>query len=145
MCASVAPTVVCGPSRVHEFEAWGAIDMFIVLRLALVPDEIFLGRHRSGGKLGSVTMFDYTGRSLRFIFSRHGMPDSAPYRLAAKMRKRTKKKQRSCAMCKPHKMCWSCRWNYKDLAGLKEWERQRSILVCREVEAGESRFRASDS
>ena len=30
------------------------------------------------------------------------------------MRKRFKKKKRSCAMCKPHKMGWDNRWKHKD-------------------------------
>ena len=30
------------------------------------------------------------------------------------MRKQTKKKKRSCAMCKPHKMGWENRWKKKE-------------------------------
>ena len=32
------------------------------------------------------------------------------------MRKQRKKKLRSCALCKPHKMGWSNRWKAKDRA-----------------------------
>lgn len=39
------------------------------------------------------------------------------------MRKRYKKKKHSCAMCKPHKMHWSCRWKIKDREKLKEYEK----------------------
>lgn len=39
------------------------------------------------------------------------------------MRKRHKKKLRSCAMCKPHKMNGANRWTRKDEAGIKEYER----------------------
>ncbi|HEY4501015.1 MAG TPA: hypothetical protein VJI70_01975 [Candidatus Paceibacterota bacterium] len=45
------------------------------------------------------------------------------------MRKRTKKKLHSCALCKPHKMCGECRWTNRDLAGLKEFERTRKSLL----------------
>jgi len=41
------------------------------------------------------------------------------------MRKRYKKKLRSCAMCKPHKMAKAKRWSVKDEAKLKEFERKR--------------------
>ena len=40
------------------------------------------------------------------------------------MRKRTKKKLRSCALCKPHKMCGECRWTPKALDELKRSERE---------------------
>jgi len=39
------------------------------------------------------------------------------------MRKRLKKKRRSCAMCKPHKMQWENRWKPKDRARLEEFEK----------------------
>lgn len=43
------------------------------------------------------------------------------------MRKRLKKKLRSCAMCKPHKMHGTNRWKPKELAKLQESEK-----ICRE-------------
>lgn len=39
------------------------------------------------------------------------------------MRKKYKKKQRSCVLCKPHKMKSAHRWKDKELAKLKEFER----------------------
>lgn len=39
------------------------------------------------------------------------------------MRKRMKRKRRSCALCKPHKMCGEHRWKPKELAALKRFER----------------------
>jgi len=44
------------------------------------------------------------------------------------MRKRYKKKQRSCALCKPHKMGLARRFKNKDLAKLKEFEREKVTL-----------------
>ena len=41
------------------------------------------------------------------------------------MRKRHKKKLRSCCMCKPHKMNKTNRWSIKDEAKLKEFESKR--------------------
>jgi hypothetical protein len=41
------------------------------------------------------------------------------------MRKRFKNKLRSCAMCKPHKTKGSCRWKYKELASLNEFEKEK--------------------
>ena len=38
------------------------------------------------------------------------------------MRKRLKRKKRSCALCKPHKMGGENRWKPKELARLKEAE-----------------------
>jgi len=40
------------------------------------------------------------------------------------MRKRYKKKLKSCAMCKPHKMNGANRWKPKDEARLKEFEQE---------------------
>lgn len=40
------------------------------------------------------------------------------------MRKNTKKKKRSCAMCKPHKMCGAHRWKPKDLQAMKIADRE---------------------
>jgi hypothetical protein len=40
------------------------------------------------------------------------------------MRKRTKKKRCSCAMCKPHKTGGACRWTPKEQASIREAERQ---------------------
>lgn len=42
------------------------------------------------------------------------------------MRKRLKKKARSCPLCKPHKMRGSNRWKIKELAKLKEFEKEKS-------------------
>lgn len=39
------------------------------------------------------------------------------------MRKRLKKKKRSCAMCKPHKMKWANRWKKKEMVQLEEFEK----------------------
>lgn len=44
------------------------------------------------------------------------------------MRKRYKKKQRSCVLCKPHKMGLANRWKNKDLVKLKEFERAKASL-----------------
>jgi hypothetical protein len=38
------------------------------------------------------------------------------------MRKRLKRKRRSCALCKPYKMGGENRWKPKELAGLKRAE-----------------------
>ena len=40
------------------------------------------------------------------------------------MRKRLKKKKRSCALCKPHKMRGCNRWKPKEEAKLKAFERE---------------------
>jgi len=44
-------------------------------------------------------------------------------------RKRLKKKLRSYALCKPHKMRGCCRWKPNELAGLKEFEKIRKDLA----------------
>jgi len=44
------------------------------------------------------------------------------------MRKRFKIKKRSCALCKPQKMGWSNRWNAKELAEIKEFEKIKNKL-----------------
>ena len=41
------------------------------------------------------------------------------------MRKRMKKKLRSCPLCKPHKMGWENRWLLKDLIKLEEFEKNK--------------------
>jgi len=52
------------------------------------------------------------------------------------MRKAYKRKRRSCALCKPHKVGWSKRWKPK------EAERRRIMLDdCRLNPGKESRFR----
>lgn len=38
------------------------------------------------------------------------------------MRKRLKKKKRSCPLCKPHKMERANRWKTKELAQIQEFE-----------------------
>ncbi len=45
------------------------------------------------------------------------------------MRKRYKKKQHSCALCKPYKIGLAHRWNNKELIKLKEFEKQRTSLL----------------
>lgn len=40
------------------------------------------------------------------------------------MRKHLKKKRRSCALCKPHKMAKACRWKVKELDQLQRHERE---------------------
>ena len=41
------------------------------------------------------------------------------------MRKRLKKKLRSCPLCKPHKTKGACRWKPKEEAKLNEFERKK--------------------
>ena len=45
------------------------------------------------------------------------------------MRKRLKKKKRSCAMCKPHKMHDANRWKLKDFDKIKRSEKEISEYV----------------
>jgi len=45
------------------------------------------------------------------------------------MRKRTKLKKHSCALCKPHKMSMCSHWKFKDLEMLKSFEKNKKILV----------------
>ena len=40
------------------------------------------------------------------------------------MRKRLKRKKRSWALCKPHKMGWDNRWKPREAARLREFERE---------------------
>lgn len=40
------------------------------------------------------------------------------------MRKRFRRKLRSCAMCKPHKIGWESRWSPSEAARLRDDERQ---------------------
>ena len=44
------------------------------------------------------------------------------------MRKTFKLKKRSCALCKPHKMGWASRWNYREYFGLKEFDKDKREL-----------------
>jgi hypothetical protein len=44
------------------------------------------------------------------------------------MRKRLKRKRRSCRLCKPHKMGMSNRWTPKELSVLKETEREIRLM-----------------
>jgi hypothetical protein len=39
------------------------------------------------------------------------------------MRKRFKIKKRSCPLCKPQKMGWANRWDNKEFAKIKEFEK----------------------
>ncbi len=39
------------------------------------------------------------------------------------MRKQLKRKKRSCALCKPHKVGWEKRWKPRDAERLKRFER----------------------
>lgn len=41
------------------------------------------------------------------------------------MRKRFKKKKHSCGLCKPYKVGWINRWNYKELAKIREFEKEK--------------------
>ncbi|TSC78531.1 MAG: hypothetical protein G01um101433_196 [Parcubacteria group bacterium Gr01-1014_33] len=54
------------------------------------------------------------------------------------MRKRLKNKRHSCALCKPHKTGHDCRWNNKDLAGLKAFEKEKGNFVGRMWYGGET-------
>lgn len=45
------------------------------------------------------------------------------------MRKRYKKKLRSCGLCKPHKKGWSNRWLNKELYLLKEFEKMKQGII----------------
>lgn len=45
------------------------------------------------------------------------------------MRKRLKRKKRSCPMCKPHKMCGAHRWKPQEMQELKLWERERKARM----------------
>jgi hypothetical protein len=45
------------------------------------------------------------------------------------MRKRYKKKQHSCRLCKPHKMGMEKRWNNKELALLQAFEEEKKNVV----------------
>ena len=42
------------------------------------------------------------------------------------MRKRFKIKKKSCPLCKPQKMGWANRWNVKELANIKEFEKLKN-------------------
>ncbi len=44
------------------------------------------------------------------------------------MRKRFKQKKRSCPLCKPNKMGRSNRWNVKEFAGIKEFEKLKKQI-----------------
>lgn len=48
------------------------------------------------------------------------------------MRKHLKRKNRSCALCKPHKMGWSSRWKPKELQKLKEFEKEKQEVSKKE-------------
>lgn len=45
------------------------------------------------------------------------------------MRKRLKVKEKSCALCKPHKMGWQKRWNVKEEDRLTRFEKEKQELV----------------
>src|SRR3990167_9229760 len=45
------------------------------------------------------------------------------------MRKRTKSKLRSCALCKPLKTGHSCRWSARDVSALQAWEKEKDRLL----------------
>jgi len=45
------------------------------------------------------------------------------------MRKRFKKKKRSCALCKPWKMEGQNRWKYKEQQDIKDFEKIKKELV----------------
>lgn len=45
------------------------------------------------------------------------------------MRKRLKKKKRSCPLCKPHKMGGTNRWKAKELSQIQEFEKFKKSLA----------------
>jgi len=45
------------------------------------------------------------------------------------MRKKLKKKRRSCRLCKPHKMGIENRWKPKEEQALRVWEREKKSLT----------------
>jgi len=45
------------------------------------------------------------------------------------MRKRLKRKRRSCSLCKPFKMGITQRWKNKDLSLLKEFEKEKKVTL----------------
>ncbi|MDP3727585.1 MAG: hypothetical protein Q8R35_03020 [bacterium] len=45
------------------------------------------------------------------------------------MRKRFKRKQHSCGLCKPQKVGWETRWKQRDFVRLREFEKERRMLV----------------
>jgi hypothetical protein len=47
------------------------------------------------------------------------------------MRKRLKRKRRSCALCKPQKMSGAPRWSDRELMLLREFERDRERWLRR--------------
>jgi hypothetical protein len=49
--------------------------------------------------------------------------------LRAAMRKKLKKKRRSCRLCKPHKMGIENRWKPKEEQALRVWEREKKSLT----------------
>lgn len=49
------------------------------------------------------------------------------------MRKRYKNKDRSCALCKPHKRGWALRWRCGELAVLVDAEREQRNVVRRTI------------
>jgi hypothetical protein len=46
------------------------------------------------------------------------------------MRKQLKKKKRSCALCKPHKVGWDNRWKVKEREAIKRFEKDREELTA---------------
>ena len=53
------------------------------------------------------------------------------------MRKRTKTKERSCALCKPHKMGFANRWKIKDEDSLVRFEKDKQDLLGKVDKEGE--------
>lgn len=47
------------------------------------------------------------------------------------MRKRLKKKKRSCPLCKPHKMKWTNRWKTKEFARIRDFEEKKNAIIFR--------------
>jgi len=45
------------------------------------------------------------------------------------MRKKLKKKKRSCPLCKPHKMGGANRWKAKELVKMKEFEKTKKQII----------------
>ena len=45
------------------------------------------------------------------------------------MRKRLKRKKRSCALCKPHKMGGANRWKAREFGEIKEFEKIKNQII----------------
>ena len=52
------------------------------------------------------------------------------------MRKQSRTKKRSCALCKPHKMGWANRWKAKDRERLERAEKEIAAAICGNASRG---------